>query len=89
DDFDFYLKTEKNNKQITINKTIQRLKKIIKLALGEGYLSRDPFILYHPKRVEKKIVYLTKEELTELENHKFIQKRIQQVADMFIFCCYT
>ena len=89
DDFDFYLKTEKNHKQITINKTIQRLKKIIKLALGEGYLSRDPFILYHPKRVEKKIVYLTKEELTELENHKFIQKRIQQVADMFIFCCYT
>ena len=46
DDFDFYLKTEKNHKQITINKTIQRLKKIIKLALGEGYLSRDPFILY-------------------------------------------
>src|SRR5690554_7515189 len=33
-DFDFYLKTEKNFKQITINKSIQRVRKIIRLAIN-------------------------------------------------------
>ncbi|WP_299518575.1 phage integrase SAM-like domain and Arm DNA-binding domain-containing protein, partial [uncultured Flavobacterium sp.] len=43
-DFDFYLKTQKNFKQITINKSIQRVSKIIKLALGEGFLVTNPFL---------------------------------------------
>jgi len=33
-DFDFYLKTQKNFKQVTINKSIQRVKKIIRLAIN-------------------------------------------------------
>src|SRR5690554_2560224 len=88
-DFDFYLKTQKNFKQITINKSIQRVRKIIKLALAEGYLTKDPFLLHRPKKVVNKLTYLTSEELTLLEKHKFSQTRLQQIADMFIFCCYT
>lgn len=88
-EFDFYLKTECNHKQITINKSIQRVRKIIKLALAEGYLQKDPFILYKPKRYVTKVVFLTKEELTALENYKFAQERLNQVRDMFVFCCYT
>jgi integrase/recombinase XerD len=37
-DFDYYLKVERNLKQVTINKHIERLRKIIKLALAEGFL---------------------------------------------------
>ena len=44
-DFDYYLKTEKKFKQITINKSIQRVRKIIKLAIAEGFLMTDPFLL--------------------------------------------
>ncbi|WP_313791297.1 site-specific integrase [Lacinutrix neustonica] len=88
-DFDFYLKTELNHKQITINKSIQRVRKIIKLALAEGYLQKDPFLLYKPKRYETKVVYLNQEELKDLEKYRFSQKRLSQVRDMFIFCCYT
>lgn len=88
-DFDFYLKTQKNFKQITINKSIQRISKIIKLALAEGFLVTNPFILYKPKKVINNITYLTPEELSSLENHKFSQKRLEQVRDMFVFCCYT
>lgn len=40
--FEYYLKTEKNNKQVTINKTIQRFRKPIKNAISEGYLDKDP-----------------------------------------------
>lgn len=89
DDFDFYLKSEKNQKQITINKSIQRVRKIIKLALAKGYLKKDPFILYKPKKYESKVVYLNQKELDKLENHTFRQARLNQVKDMFIFCCYT
>src|SRR5690606_31327506 len=42
-DFDYYMKVEKELKQVTINKYIERLRKIIKLALAEGFLERDPF----------------------------------------------
>mgnify|MGYP003402643167 FL=1 len=88
-DFDFYLKTQNNFKQITINKSIQRLSKIIKLALAEGFLVTNPFLLYKPKKVINNITYLTPEELHSLENHYFSQKRLEQVRDMFVFCCYT
>nr|WP_298995596.1 site-specific integrase [uncultured Polaribacter sp.] len=89
DDFDFYLKTTKNHKQVTINKTIQRVRKIIKVALSEGYLTKDPFILYKPKRVINKLVYLSSNELYRIENYVFKQKRLQLVKDLFIFCCYS
>jgi len=88
-DFDFYLKSELRHKQITINKSIQRARKIIKLALAEGWLQKDPFILYKPKRYETKVVFLTKEELKSLEDYQFAQSRLTQVRDMFVFCCYT
>lgn len=88
-DFDYYMKVEKELKQVTINKHIERLRKIIKLALAEGFLERDPFLLFKPKLVITQVVYLDSEELKTFENHQFKQERLQQVADMFIFCCYT
>ena len=88
-DFDYYLKSEKHQKQITINKSIQRLRKIVKLALGEGFILIDPFMMYSPKKVVINVVFLTFEELDLLQNSNFSQRRLQQVKDMFIFCCYT
>lgn len=89
EDLDYYLKSEKHQKQITVNKCIQRVRKVIKLAISEGYLDKDPFILYKPKRYVKRVVYLTSEELQLLENHVFSQHRLEQVRDLFVFCCYT
>jgi integrase/recombinase XerD len=89
DDFDYYLKTEKNQKQITINKTIQRLRAPIKQAISEGYLDRDPFILHKSKKVRKTVIFLTTEELKALEEAILHQKRLSFIQDLFIFCCYT
>ncbi|POR21247.1 integrase [Flavobacterium columnare] len=88
-DFDYYLKTKKSFKQITINKSIQRIRKIIKLAIAEGFIITDPFLLYKPKKVISNVTYLTTEELFKLENHIFSQPRLDQVRDLFVFCCYT
>lgn len=89
DDFDYFLKIEKKQSQITINKTIQRLRTPIKQAISEGYLDRDPFILHKTKTVRKNIIFLTTEELKTFEETVFQQKRLSTIQDLFIFCCYT
>jgi len=88
-DFEYYLKVEENQKQITINKSIQRLRKPIKVALSKGYLDRDPFMMYKTKSVKTEIVFLSVDELKSFENHQFSQPRLQQVKDWFVFSCYT
>ena len=52
-------------------------------------IKKDPFHLYKNKKYKTVIVYLTDEELKRLEKHTFSQVRLQQLKDLFIFCCYT
>ena len=80
---------EKDMKQISINKTIQRARKIVRYAIAHDYLEKDPFLLFKPKSVRIDVVYLSPEELSKLENHKFDSDRLTKVRDCFVFCCYT
>ena len=94
DDYDYYLKTQKGKnkqglKQSTINKAIQRFRKTLKYAISEGYLAKDPFIMHTSKKVKSNVVFLTKEELSALEMHQFKTARIQNIKELFLFCCYT
>ncbi|WP_431133677.1 tyrosine-type recombinase/integrase [Psychroserpens mesophilus] len=88
-DYEYYLKTEKKFQLSTLNKAIQRFRRVIKYALSEDYLAKDPFIMYKPKTVKKKIHFLSPEELQKLEQTSFEINRIQQIKDLFVFCCYT
>lgn len=88
-DYEFYLKTEKSLALATVNKMIQRFRKVVKIAISQGIIDKDPFVGYKVKRVKKEIVYLTTEELKKLEEYQFKSERLQIVTDMFIFCCYT
>jgi len=88
-DFEFYLKTEKQIGQITINKIIQRFRKPIKIAVAEGYLDRDPFMLHKSKSVRTQMVFLSPEELKQFEAYEFSQARLILVKELFVFCCYT
>ena len=88
-EFEYYSKTERKQKQVTINKAIQRFRKPLKITVAEGYLDKDPFALYKPGRVRKEVIFLSSEELEKLEKHHFTQPRLQLVKDLFVFCCYT
>ena len=88
-DLEYFFKTELKLKQATVYRSIQRVKKIIQFAIAENYLKKNPFHLYKNKKYKTVIVYLTDEELKRLEKHTFSQIRLQQVKDLFIFCCYT
>ncbi len=65
------------------------MRKVVKFAIGHDYLDKDPFLLHKVKTAKKEIVFLTKVELSKLENHKFKIPRLQMIKDCFIFCCYT
>ena len=88
-EYEYYLKTQKRLEQSTINKAIQRFRKVIQFALEQEYIDKNPFIGYKAKRLQKEVIYLTEDELKSLENYDFSQTRLQQVKDLFVFCCYT
>jgi site-specific recombinase XerD len=88
-DLEYHYKVKKGLKQITINKKLQRFRKVIKEAIVERHLSEDPFLSYKAKRVSKHVVFLSTEELKMLEGFKFSQPRLNVVKDLFIFSCYS
>ena len=89
DDYSYFLRTERNMAQSTLNKAIQRFRKVIKYAIAQDYLSKDPFMLYKPKTVKKEVVFLSREELQTLEEMTFKLERLERIRDMLVFCCYT
>ena len=89
EDFDYFLRTEKNNSQVTINKKIQRLKKVIKVARKQKLLDFNPFEEHKPKQAKTKIIFLTQDELDKLKEKEFQSEILNKVRDCYIFCCYT
>lgn len=88
-DYEYYLKTEKNLQQSTLNKAIQRFRKVLQYAISQDYLDKDPFGIYKPLKVKKEVIYLSTLDLSNLEKQTFSQIRLRNVQDLFIFCCYT
>ncbi len=77
------------HKQVTINKSVQLLKQIIKYALGREYVDKDPWLLHKSKNVTTTIVYLTKDQLACVENAVNLTEKLTKVRDCFIFSCYS
>ncbi|MFX1708099.1 site-specific integrase [Chitinophaga sp. CC14] len=89
-DFDFYLKTKDKLKQNAVVKHVQQLKRIIKVSMLHGWLSNDPFINYSCKLKEVLRGYLTSDEVAKLASMDLSNnKRLDEVRDVFLFCCYT
>lgn len=89
EDFQIFLKTEKDHKPVTYVKTVQRVRKVINYVIKYDWLDSDPFKNFKPEKFKNEVVFLTKSELDLLERCEFRQERLQKVKDCFIFCCYT
>ncbi|MBL7969424.1 MAG: site-specific integrase [Prolixibacteraceae bacterium] len=94
-DFEYYLRTyvptdhQRPMGNNTVMKHIERLRKMINLAIRYEWLDKDPFVAFKQKfqRVERG--YLTEEELKIVEEKDFPILRLLYVKDLFIFSCYT
>jgi len=59
------------------------------VSVGAEYLVKALFVLHKANKPKVQVIYLSEPELISLENHQFSQEGLQQVRDMFVFCCYT
>jgi hypothetical protein len=73
----------------TTLKYIRNFRKIINLSIKNDWLEKDPFKAYQVKLKDTKRTFLNKEELTRIEEKPIGIERLENVRDIFVFCCYT
>lgn len=88
-DYDFWLRSVRKCANNTAVKYIKNFKKIMRLCMANGWLSKDPFLGYKAKIKEVERPYLTKEEIQTVYDKEFASDRLNQVRDIFLFSCYT
>ncbi|MBS2101184.1 site-specific integrase [Carboxylicivirga linearis] len=87
--YELYFKTVRNCSHNTTVKYLKNFKKIVRIALSNDWIKKDPFV--NIKLILEPVdpVFLTNEELLTIINKKITIKRIEQVRDVFVFCCFT
>ncbi|KAA6309106.1 Tyrosine recombinase XerC, partial [termite gut metagenome] len=88
-DFDFYLKTVRKCQHNSSLKHLKNLKKIIRIALANDWIKKDPFYGIQFKQEETNVEFLSQEELETVIHKEFSLPRLTQVRDIFTFCCFT
>lgn len=86
---DVYLKTVRNCGHNSTMKYIKNFKKVIRIALANGWLRADPFASI--KLIIKKVDrgFLTDEELNTIISKQVPNERLEHVKDVFVFGCFT
>ncbi|WP_276391446.1 site-specific integrase [Eudoraea chungangensis] len=87
--FHHYLITKKFGNQNTTTKYVVNFKKIMRIAFANNWVNKDPFFHWKAKwkKVEREV--LTELELRTMMEKEFKIKRLEQVRDIFVFCCFT
>ncbi len=87
--FEYFLKVSKDCNHNSALKYVNNFKKIIRMAVANDWIAKDPFYNYKVqfKTVERE--FLSKEELTTLVEKEIEGDRLNIVRDMFVFCCFT
>ena len=87
--YEFWLKTNRHCNHNSAIKYIANFRKIINRSIRMEWLDKDPFVGF--KMTKKEVVpeYLSQHELDTLNSKKFNSERLNQVRDIFVFCCYT
>ncbi|HQL70692.1 MAG TPA: site-specific integrase, partial [Bacteroidales bacterium] len=87
--FDHYLKVKRGCNHNSSMKYIKNFRKVINLAVKHGWIDKDPFALFKCNILPVERYFLTSEELKRIEDKEIEIKRMDQVRDIFVFCCYT
>src|SRR5690606_13366731 len=70
-------------------KYVVNFKKIVRIALANGWLKTDPFLSYKVKLKEVERQFLSEEEIQAMLDKDLHTNRLEQVRDIFVFCCFT
>ena len=87
--FEFYLKSVKNCNHNSTMRYMKNLKKVIGIALANNWIDKDPFINFKTQSKETEREFLSEDEMQAMIDKNLNVLRLDQVRDVFIFCCYT
>ena len=92
-DYVAYLRDVKEMRNTTIGKQLSFLKWLLRWSFKKGYHHNNAFDAYKPKlkSTQKKIIFLTWEELTKLREFEIPANKpsLERVRDVFLFQCFT
>ena len=90
-DFEAFLKNKKGCSNNTTCIYITPLRKMISIAINNGWLVCDPFFNYRISIQRKDRVYLTMNEIESIANMQFtkFRKNYELIQDLFVFCSFT
>ncbi len=86
---EYFLKSKRNCEHNTAIKYVVNFKKIIRIALANEWITKDPFFHWKASWKTKEKQFLTQADLDTLQNKKSFLPRLDLVRDIFVFCCYT
>lgn len=87
--FDHYFRTKRRCNNNSTVKYIRNFRKIIKLAVLEGWLDYDPFVRYQGRVSQTKRDFLTPDEIEIIRNKNIPVPRLDTVRDIFLFSIFT
>lgn len=87
--FEYFLKTKRECNHNSALKYVNNFKKIIRIALANQWMERDPFYNYKVQFESVEREYLNEEEVQTLIDKDLHLDRLKLVRDMFVFSCYT
>lgn len=88
-EMDHYLRTVKEIENNTVIKYLTHLRKVVRLAVSNDWLDKDPFMNFKMASKEVEREFLSEDEIEMLTSKEFRIHRLEQVRDVFAFCCFT
>ena len=89
DAYDFHLRVDKRmNGNTVLNHTIP-LRKIVRRAISQDIIKRDPFVNYVAEKPLKQRRHLTMDEFQKLLTTPITEKHLERCRDMFLFACFS
>jgi integrase/recombinase XerD len=89
-DYDLYLKAERNLHKNTINKYHSRLRTLLLKALNEGLIQKNPYANFKLINTKTQRQYLSDQEITQLLQVDLSHNQsLDKIRDVFLFSLYT
>lgn len=87
--FDSFLRIEQGFTAQTVSSYTIILRKMVRRAISQGTLLKNPFAAYIPEQPPRKRRHMTQEELEKFMTVPVASKRLCHSRDMFVFASFT
>ncbi|MDH6356552.1 site-specific integrase [Parabacteroides sp. PF5-9] len=88
-DFEVFLKVEKGCAQNAATTRLKNIKKMFRIAMENDWVKKNPFVSVKFKREATHPEFLTMDEIQTIAAKEITIKRVEQVRDVFLFCCFS